>query len=160
MFRRIAVAAGLWALLSAAAAPPIGPEPAGARAFVEKLYAAYRGKGPDYLGRQAPRVFAPGLLALIRRDAAQAKGEVGFLDGDPICDCQDFGISRLHVNVRGAHDRATADVRFHNLDADETIRLDLVGVGGQWRIADIHTKDTPSLVQYLTQSLARPRPKE
>jgi hypothetical protein len=64
--------------------------PADGRAFVTGLYGAYNGGEPDYLGRQAGAVFSPRLLSLVRKDqAATPEGEVGALDWDPICDCQD-----------------------------------------------------------------------
>src|ERR1700735_2592532 len=99
-----------------AAAPATAQDAAGARAFVHSLYAAYHGPGPDYLGRLAPQVFAPGLLALIRRAAASTpQGDVGVLDGDPICDCQDSGgLRNVEVTVVGAaggQARATAHFR-------------------------------------------------
>ena len=124
---------------------------ADARGFVADLYDAYAHSEPDYLGRQARRVFSPRLLALIRRDARDAHGEVGALDGDPICDCQDWGhtgVERLEVASRGAG-HAVAQVRFRNQGQTTDLTLDLVSVAGRWRIDDIHTKDTPSLVGYL-----------
>ena len=124
---------------------------ANARGFVAGLYDAYAHSDPDYLGRQARRVFSPRLLALIRRDARDAHGEVGALDGDPICDCQDWGktgIDRLDVTSQGVG-RATAKVRFRNQGQATDLTLDLVSFGGRWRIDDIHTNDTPSLVRYL-----------
>ena len=45
---------------------------------------------PDYNPFDQPeRVFAPPLLAAINEDARLANGEVGYLDGDPLCQCQD-----------------------------------------------------------------------
>ena len=131
---------------------------ADAAAFVRGLYGAYHGKGPDYLGRQAASTFSPALLGLIRQAAAQSPAdEVGALDGDPICDCQDFGISRLTVTIAKAErDRAQATARFRNLGEARTVRLDLLAVSGHWRVDDIHTADTPSYVAYLRQSL-KPR---
>ena len=144
---------GLWLLLPLlAAAPPAHAQTADdARRFVSRLYAAYGRSQPDYLGQEARQVFSPRLLALIRRDARDAHGEVGALDGDPICDCQDWGhtgVERLEVASRGAG-HATAKVRFRNQGQTTDVTLDLVSLAGHWRIDDIHTKDTPSLVRYL-----------
>jgi hypothetical protein len=127
------------------------PDLASARSFVERVYAAYHGAGPDYLGRQAKAVFSPRILALLRRDAALTpKGDVGALDGDPICDCQDFAITDVRVDVQAAGaGRATATVRFRNFRDPFTTRLDLVTVGGEWRIDNIHSKSTPDLARYL-----------
>jgi hypothetical protein len=144
------------AIAGALLAPPPGraaaePDAASARAFVEKLYSAYHGDGPDYLGRLRSRVFSPRMVALLRRDEKLTpKGDVGALDGDPICDCQDFDINRVEVKlgpIRGG--RTVADVRFLNFKDWQTVRLDLIAMGAGWRIDNIHTASTPDLAAYL-----------
>jgi len=124
-----------------------------AHAFVADLYAGYgRKPGPDYTGRQAPTVFSPRLLKLIRRDAARAKGEVGALDGDPICDCQDQEITQVDVAVEAAGpDKATARVSFRNFGEAQSVRLDLLWAHGHWRVDDTHSESTPSLAALLTE---------
>jgi Protein of unknown function (DUF3828) len=125
-----------------------------AQAFVLKLYQAYAHGSPDYLGHNATQIFSAPLLKLIQRDAAQTKpGEIGALDGDPICDCQDSaGFSDLDVTVvAGGKDRARADVRFVIAATAVAVSLDLVAVHGQWRVDDVHTPDMPSLVALLQQ---------
>ena len=124
-----------------------------ARSFVTGLYRAYeRTPQVNYLGSRAPTIFSPRLLALIRRDEQSAKGDVGALDGDPICDCQDpDGIRLVDLDVGPAGPgRATArvQVRFAEGRA-EAMTLDLVSVRGRWRIDDVHTPETPSLVRLL-----------
>ena len=57
-------------------------------AYVERLYGSYRRADFNPLG-QPGRYFAPRLLAAINEDSRLSKGEVGYLDGDPICQCQD-----------------------------------------------------------------------
>jgi len=154
-----AIAGVLWMAASAAAAQ----DAASADAFVRGLYAAYHGAGPDYLGRQAGAVFAPPLLRLIRRDAAQtAPGDAPDLDGDPICDCQDSGgLTLTDVKVEGGADgHATATVRLRIAKDRRTVRLDLAAVQGHWRVSDVHTAETPSLVSYLTRSLRAAHPKD
>lgn len=154
MTRKLSLtAAAICLAVVAAAAPGVGAarDLASARAFVEGLYRGYHGDGPDYLGRQASRVFSPGLLALIRRDKALTpRGDVGALDGDPICDCQDFEITKVAVSVdaKGAG-RATARARFLNFGEPQTVRFDLVAGPGGWRIDDIHSASTPSLARLL-----------
>jgi hypothetical protein len=98
-------------------------------------------------------VFAPSLLRLIRRDAAETpKGDVGALDGDPICDCQDDDGLRLKdlKVVAATKDRATAAVSlaFAGGQTDH-LKLDLVHGADGWRISDIHSADTPSLAAFL-----------
>ena len=124
---------------------------ASARRFVEGLYRAYHGDGPDYLGRGANKVFSDRILQLLRRDAALTpKGEVGALDGDPICDCQDFEISRVRIDVRpAANGAAQAVARFRNAGTATTIRLDLIATPGGWRVDNVHSASTPDLAAYL-----------
>ena len=93
---------GCWrpALLGATSVAARADDLVAAKRFVERLYAAYHGDGPDYLGRQRGQVFSPRMVNLLRRDEKLTpKGDVGALDGDPICDCQDFDISRVRVDV-------------------------------------------------------------
>ncbi len=124
-----------------------------ARGFVAGLYRAYaRSPEPDYLGSRARTIFSPRLLSLIRRDEQSAKGDVGVLDGDPICDCQDpDGIRLVGLDVGPAGPgRAIARVRVHFAgERAEAMTLDLVSIRGRWRIDDVHTPDTPSLVRLL-----------
>jgi hypothetical protein len=156
-----------WCAVLAAAIAPLSVQAQGvdaARAFTLHLYEAYRTGAPDYLGRDARRTFAPKLLALIVRDRATTpSGDVGILDGDPICDCQDAGgVRATHVTISAAgpgRARARVTLRFPSETRDMT--LDLVatrgatqGAGwGEWRVADVHTRETPSLVRLLEHGL-------
>ena len=142
------LAAALLALAPMAQAQTL----ADARSFVSGLYRAYEHAQPDYLGPHAREVFTPRLLALIRRDARNADGEVGALDGDPICDCQDPGglqLAGVQISDAGPG-RAVARVRLHFDGGVDAIRLDLMAVRGQWRVDDVHTANTSSLVKLLS----------
>jgi hypothetical protein len=125
-----------------------------ARDFTLRLYAAYAHGDAD-LDRRAGVVFAPKLLRLIRRDEATTPaGDEGALDWDPICSCQDadgLKVSRISLHPLGPG-RVRADVALRFTNDTAAVGLDLVAVHGAWRIADIHTKDTPSLVAYLERS--------
>src|SRR5678816_2436480 len=115
---------GLLAMTAAAKAQSL-PD---AQSFVTGLYSAYqRQPGPDYLGKQIAEVFAPDLIALIKREAASVpKGDVGALDGDPICNCQDWQISKVEVAVSAPKPgAAVADVHFQNAGEPQQVRLDL-----------------------------------
>jgi hypothetical protein len=125
-----------------------------ARTFVQRLFQGYEHGSPDYLGPQARRIFSPRLLGLIRRDERLAHGEVGELDGDPICDCQDSAdLGQVRVEVEDAGPgRARAHVRFVLQTEPRRATFDLVSAGGHWRIDDVHTNDTPSLVRLLERA--------
>ena len=129
-----------------------------AQAFVESLYNAYQvGNGPHYLGNQSAAVFAPSLLMLILRDQVQAQGETGALDQDPICNCQDFDITDVKVRVMARKvPTARADVGFLNAQQPQALTLDLVAIGGQWRVSDVRSKAIPSLVLFLASNTKRP----
>jgi hypothetical protein len=121
------------------------------RAFVERIYASYRKESfsPfDY----SERLFAPKLNAAIKEDARLAHGKVGFLDGDPICSCQDTGGIRSRVvSVSGSGASAIAHVlvTWSGTTDRRDIKLNLVQTPSGWRIADVGTSDEPSLLKDL-----------
>jgi hypothetical protein len=115
---------------------------ASALAFVTDIYSAYNGK--DAKGhplddeRAIRRYFEPSLAALMVKDQkiAAKRGEVGLLDFDPFIDAQDWEISNIDIAVDdGAPGKAT--VKFTNFDKAATVRLDLIKIKNDWRIADI-----------------------
>ncbi|GAB1388884.1 MAG: hypothetical protein AMXMBFR78_00660 [Rubrivivax sp.] len=131
-------------------------ELAAARGFVQALYDGYvRGDAPSPPGDSAPRVFAPTLLRLIRVDQARAQGEVGALDHDPLCACQDFALTRLRIQGhRRDRNQARFEVRFDNVGTPTRVDLDLVhlpGVG--WLVQDVHNALTASLESFLRRAL-------
>jgi hypothetical protein len=142
-----------------------GREPAGPEAFLRHLYAPYVAGDTtaDPTGKPAPTIFDARLTALIRRDQANAHGEVGALDGDPICDCQDFGpLKALSIKIQplgphralGPH-RVKASVRFINLNTATALTYELTRTGAGWRVTDIASPDMPSLVGLLKAGTAR-----
>jgi hypothetical protein len=152
------------ALAVLATAPTQAADLNGARAFVTQLYSHYpqREGAPEFdpLGRAATAVFDPALVALIRKDARRTPpGDVGAIDGDPICDCQDDGGLSVKIGaIRStgpSQAAASVDLRFGEASPPETRRLelDLVVVQGRWRVHDVRTKDTPSLRAYLIRSM-------
>jgi hypothetical protein len=151
------------AVLAAAAisAPAGATDLAGARAFVTWLYSHYptsgRTHGFDSLGPAIGSVFHPSLINLITEDRRLADGEVGALDGDPICDCQDDGGMRFTIRSVRASDFSRASATVVRSDDEsgqgsEDIILDLAPLNGHWRVYDVGTKDTPSLRTYLIKS--------
>jgi hypothetical protein len=144
-------------LLAAALAP--APPAETPEAFVDRLYAAYR--DPDFSPLARPdRVFAPPLVAAIREDQRLSREEVGFMDADPLCQCQDpAGLNPLVRQVEKPTNRAaTARIllRFGGGD-DRDLRLDLVRTSAGWRVADLGTADSPSMLADLRRFNRRRR---
>lgn len=137
----------LAALLAAAPAAPVESP----RAFVERLYAGYRNTDYDPLARPG-QVFAPALVAAIGEDRRLSSEEVGYMDADPLCQCQDAAGLRATISeVRPTGRRqATARVRIDFGGSDRRdLRLKLLRTATGWRIADIATADEPSLLAGL-----------
>lgn len=146
------MAAALVAVAASGASPAATPI-----AFLDDLYAHYRNSAfcPTCDGT-AGRIFDASLVALIRKDEKLADGEVGSLDGDPVCDCQDPGGMKakvLSVASSGAS-AAAAKVELRFPDGPRQMTLDLVLTKDGWRIHDTHTKDTPSLRKLLEDGIA------
>ena len=139
----------LAALALAAAQPAEGP-----RAFISRLYSEYGKDGFSPLA-EPQLYFAPGLVAEIRKDGAD--GEVGYLDGDPLCDCQDYDhltASVLKVRQPSAN-AAIADVRVTIMPGTvRKLELRLARGGSGWRVADIVGADHHSLLSELKRANA------
>ena len=137
------------ALLAAAMQPPESP-----RAYIESLYSNYAKS--DYSPFTHPeRVFAPRLLAAINEDSRLARGEVGYLDGDPVCQCQDTGGMRPSVTRVSQQGPRMAIVRVSIGWEGEKARpatFKLVRTKAGWRIADVSSSDEPSLLGALEKA--------
>ncbi len=134
-----------------------------ARAFLTGIYSHYA-TGPsdfDPAFKDQATYFDPEMLALMQEDARLNKDEVGALDGDPICDCQDFTRITAVVTI----DSVTATTATATVIATETdpgvrpedrkprhFTYNLVVVNGQWRIHDMTTPSIPSLRQLFITS--------
>ena len=152
--RLLLVAGCLLALASPAAAQDM----ALAEGFLRALYAGYApGKKPlDPLGKDVDRLFTPALAGLIKADRALAIGELGTLDADPICACQDWDklkVTKIDVAPDGPK-RAQATVAFDNAGGKMTVRYRLEAVDGKWRIADIAERSTESVRAVLATGIA------
>jgi len=146
----------LLALAVAAAQPPETP-----RSFLTRVYANYS-KSDFSPFVQPGRYFAPRLVAAIAEDSRLAHGEVGYLDGDPLCQCQDA--SGLHARVNRVSNTgigsATAEVVLDYPDNTPAhVRLRLIRTKLGWRIADVSAGDEPSLIRALEQSNRKARSK-
>ena len=115
-----------------------------AEAFARALYAD---AAAPMANDPAKAVISPGrdplysrtLNALIGVDFREAKGEVPYLNYDPICACQDadgFALTALKMTPDG--DRAAlAEVTFANHGQTQRQTLKLAKEGPMWRIADV-----------------------
>ncbi|GLS44678.1 DUF3828 domain-containing protein [Methylobacterium brachythecii] len=148
---------GLCLLVGASllASAPAGAAETGSPAdFLRALYAHY----PLRSGKASPVTDQPKawlaepLLGLILRDQKTARdtGEIASLDFDPVCACQDdAGLKGVGITVQGEEAaQAKATVKFR-LGGAVAVRYDLVKTDAGWRVADIHTKDVPSLAALL-----------
>jgi hypothetical protein len=142
------------ALLLAGAQPAETP-----KAYMERLYASYRNPSFNPLDHPS-RYFAPRLVAAIREDARLAKGEVGYVDGDPICQCQDpDGLHAKVVRVtRSSDSKAIAEVIIDFTDSTlRRVRFSLVRTAAGWRIADVSSGDEPSFVRAIEDANRKAR---
>jgi hypothetical protein len=131
-----------------AAAPPAAETP---RGWMERVYASY--SNPDFNPLSHPdRYFAPRLIAAIKEDSRLAHGEVGYVDGDPICQCQDPAGMKPHILGVTRHGASRASVRVLIDWEDNTARkarFDLVRLHGHWRIADVASGDERSFLRAI-----------
>lgn len=145
-----------WLLAALLAPAPSAETP---RAFIERIYAGYR--DPDYSPLARPeRVFAAPLVAAIREDRRLSRDEVGYMDGDPLCQCQDPAGLRPLIGEVGRPTARTAAARIllrFDGDADREVMLQLVRTSSGWRIADVATPDSPSMLDELRRFNRRRR---
>ena len=140
----------LFALLLAASQPAEDPA-----AFIRRVYAGYDHSGYSPL-LNPDKLFSPKLTAAIHQDSSG--GEVGYLDGDPLCDCQDYEritariVSMRRPNTKSA--TARVHVTLGPKDARD-LKLSLVLTGAGWRIADVVDPRGHSLLKELQQANAK-----
>jgi hypothetical protein len=140
--RRNFVLVGALAVACAPAGPAVAD--AAAKAFLEKIYAAYKGKSSKGIPLDSDAMlrlyFEPTLAALMIKDrrAAQKRGDVPEFDADPFVGGQDWEIGPVDIAVRDiAPDKASATAKFSNIKTPTTVVYDLVKLKDGWRIADI-----------------------
>jgi len=156
-----AVAAVAMAVPALAGAP--APDANAARAFVQKLYSHYPQKegGPFFepTGKNAKDVFDAGMIKAFQDDTRLAKGEVGFVDADPICMCQDdSGLKAkiVSVTMKGANADAVVDLQYEGSNGKPNLlTLHLVPVNGQWRVYDLSMGEVKSYRDDLIKANAR-----
>jgi len=124
-----------------------------AEQFLRGLYAKYthNGKPTPFVYPDAKSIADANMMALLKRDHDKSNGEVGAMDSDPVCRCQDWEaikVTTVQVVLQGAN-AASADVTFSDMGDVQKIHYALVWTKDGWRIHDIGAKDEPSLIAYL-----------
>lgn len=151
---------------AANAAPPAAPavssgDAADVKAYLDGLYAHYKtSKGDSFqmFGKDEQQVFDPDTIRLLAADMKASKDEPGVLDGDYLCNCQDFESLQTTVTVQSATPttaKAHADFIDTGMPGDGARHndFDLVKVNGAWRIHDITESGQPSLRQSLQDEI-------
>ncbi|MDR3741497.1 MAG: DUF3828 domain-containing protein [Terracidiphilus sp.] len=122
------------------------PDTASVEQFFASIYRSYHrnGKGIDALSPVGAKFFDASFRALMRADAhAAGPGEVGVLDFDPLCACQDWDdVSGLSVSARAeGTSHTSAGVSFKlapsGSDVSHNLEFTLVRVAGGWRIHNV-----------------------
>jgi hypothetical protein len=130
------------AIGSIAAQASAKPNAAGARAFLEALYAPYQGTTAQPVTLQQPEKYYEARLAraiVAEAEAANRRGEAPELHGDPICDCQDYLPFKAKIApLRLSGNRATTVVTFEN-GRPQRLDINLIATKAGWRIYDIRT---------------------
>jgi hypothetical protein len=143
-----------------AVAAPDPADAAAAKAFLVRLYAHYltsKNNTFSMFDTNVADVFDPDMIALLKADQKALKGDLGEIDGDWLCDCQDFTSIQATINVTSATPttaHATSD--FHDTvdpRPSERDTFDLVKVNGAWRIHDMSTPGQPPLRKTLQDEI-------
>ena len=127
------------------AGPVTGPDADAAKAFLVGLYAHYRtekGNTFNMFDTNVREVFDADTIKLLADDTKALKGELGEIDGDWLCNCQDFTSIQATITVTAATP-TTAQARADYHDTGDPTRppdhdqFDLVKTPIGWRIHDI-----------------------
>ncbi|WP_293862844.1 hypothetical protein [uncultured Alsobacter sp.] len=125
--------------------------------LVAKIYRNFdaNGRGLQPLGKDAKAYFDDSLIRLFKADSKRAGGEVGTIDYNPLCSCQDFDIKNVSFVERSSDDKTIiVDVTFENSAAQDGVTLVLSKTKAGLRIFDIGDKQAPSIRKVLSQAAA------
>jgi hypothetical protein len=146
---------------TAAPAAPDTADAADAKAFLDGLYAHYKtSKNNNFqmFDANVREVFDPATIQLLNQDTKALNGDLGVIDGDWLCDCQDFVSLKATVAVQSASPtdaKATADFTDTGMPGQGArhAAFDLVKVNGAWRIHDITDQGEASLRSQLSDEI-------
>jgi hypothetical protein len=117
--------------------------------FIHSIYVNYYEGGPgiNIGGPETDILLSPSLLQIMHHDNELVQGEAGFLDADPICECQDYGnIKVTEIAVKKINtSKSTAKVSFINFERPTIVEFSLLKINGLWHIDDISSADMPSM---------------
>jgi Protein of unknown function (DUF3828) len=121
-----------------------------AKVFVQQVYRDYANPDIRHQVERQKKFYTTALNHLIVVDRSGRPGDVGNLDADPICDCQDAGdpgdLKVQSINLTDAgQGRLKAAVLFTIVKEPRSVNLLLVPTTAGWRIDDISAKGMPSL---------------
>lgn len=128
-----------------------------AAALVADLYKQHDAKKSPFFQTKnralVDKYFIKPLADLIWKDATNASGEVGAIDGDPLYNAQDMEIKNFALGkaeVKG--ETATVPVTFANFGEKKTITFALKQVSGAWKIDNINYGGGDSLMKWLKET--------
>jgi hypothetical protein len=159
-----APAKGEAARAAPATATPTAAQAVDPDAWLRSVYAKYQNQDFSPFTKPAD-YFDPALIALMdENDRLTPEGEVGAVDGDPICSCQDAsGLEARVVSVdRTSRTTAVGKVDLWAGTPDQRrLELDLVLLGDKWRIHNLRdqsdTQNPEGFVKYLLDANAEAR---
>jgi hypothetical protein len=150
---------------------PGANDAADAKAFLDGLYAHYKSSKNNTFSpfdANEKDVFDASTIQLLAEDAKLLNGDLGVIDGDWLCACQDFVSLKAVVTVQSATPtsaRATSEFVDTGMpsQAARSDRFDLVKANGVWRIHDVQTSGDPASLRQMVsreiQQLRKPRSK-
>lgn len=99
-------------------------------------------------------VYSKALRTLIKKDQTSAgAGEVGRLDFEPLCNCQDTGAIQ-GVTIADADGKPsqwlTLQIAWQDHSPTTPILLHFIQEDGQWRVDEVISSDIPSLRTFLS----------
>ena len=159
-----APAKGEAARVAPAAATPTAAQVADPDAWLRGVYAKYQ--NPDFSPFTKPAdYFDPTLIEwLDENDRLTPEGEVGAVDGDPICSCQDASGLEARVVEVNQTSRTTAVGKvdlWAGTPDQRRLELDLVLLGDKWRIHNLRdqsdTQNPEGFLKYLLDANAEAR---
>lgn len=121
---------------------------AAAHRFLAQVYASYHPDAASDAHLPEDQVYAPALLSAMQGNRDVYAGEVGYLDADPLCGCQDIAqdLHHLAFDIQPlADDQLSVSAQLDDPEHPLHLRFSLQRQDDSWRISDITTADEPSL---------------